>query len=212
MADNVIKEKIKRREHMFASLKRHIEFLETYSAETQHGQVSTRVENLDKKWEEFEMLQEEIAELDENGDYEEDHYHYQYFQIRSSLLEKMAPTNRPAEGLDNTIGRNNSAMGVHSGVRLPQITLPDFDSDYRDWLSFKSTYESLIHETVELSGVQKFHYLKPALKGEAAKLIESLMITNDNYTIAWETIPKRYSNEYLLKKRHLQALMEYPKI
>ncbi|XP_065091131.1 uncharacterized protein LOC135712078 [Ochlerotatus camptorhynchus] len=38
------------------------------------------------------------------------------------------------------------------------------------------------------------------------------MITNGNYIIAWDTITKRYSNEYLLKKRHLQALMEFPRI
>lgn len=101
---------------------------------------------------------------------------------------------------------------MHTGVRLPQISLPEFDGDYKGWLCFKSTYISLIHESQELSDVQKFHYLKSAMKGEAAKLIESLTITNDNYAIAWDTITKRYSNEYLLKKRHLQALMDFPRI
>ncbi|XP_053686400.1 uncharacterized protein LOC128735944 [Sabethes cyaneus] len=217
MADKVIKERIKKRERMFVSLKRHAQFLESYSVETHSGQISSRLEKLDKKWEEFETLQEEIADLDENGDHEEEsnraheRFENQYFEIRAALLEKTLPT-RPAENLDTTMGRNNSGMGLHSGVRLPQITLPDFDGDYRSWLSFKSTYESLIHESVELSDVQKFHYLKSALKGEAAKLIESLTITNGNYAIAWETITKRYSNEYLLKKRHVQALIEYPKI
>lgn len=185
MADKVIKERIKRRERMFASLKRHIQFLETYSAETQSGQISSRLEKLDKKWEEFELLQEEIAELDENGDYEDESnrvygkFENQYFEIRAAMLEKMAPPSRPAENLETTIGRNNTAMGLHSGIRLPQITLPDFDGDYKGWLSFKSTYESLIHDSVELSDVQKFHYLKSALKGEAARLIESLTITNE---------------------------------
>ncbi|XP_055590095.1 uncharacterized protein LOC129742245 [Uranotaenia lowii] len=133
-----------------------------------------------------------------------------YFEIRAALLDKLEPTSL-APNLDNS-GRNGSALGMHTGVRLPQISLPEFDGDYKGWLSFKSTFVSLIHESFELSDVQKFHYLKSALKGEAAKLVESLTITSGNYTIAWDTITKRYSNEYLLKKRHLQALMEFPRI
>ncbi|XP_062711350.1 uncharacterized protein LOC134289488 [Aedes albopictus] len=134
----------------------------------------------------------------------------QYYEIRAALLGKLVPA-QPVPNLDNSI-RNTSALGMHTGVRLPQISSPDFDEDYKGWLSFKSTFVSLIHDSVELSDVQKFHYLKSALKGEAAKLIESLTITNDNYAIPWDTITKRYSNEYLLKKRNLQALMEFPKI
>ncbi|XP_055614809.1 uncharacterized protein LOC129761124 [Toxorhynchites rutilus septentrionalis] len=133
-------------------------------------------------------------------------------RIFASLLGKLEPPPSPAN-LDNTIGRNNGALGAHTGVRLPQISLPEFNGDFKgQGLSFKSTFVSLIHDSNELSDVQKFHYLKSALKGEAAKLIESLTITNGNYMIAWDTISKRYSNEYLLKKRHLQALMEFPRI
>ncbi|XP_058816139.1 uncharacterized protein LOC131679424 [Topomyia yanbarensis] len=218
MAERLVKEKIKKRERMFASLKRHAHFLETYNAETQCGQIQSRLDKMEKKWEEFEELQEEIAEMDENGDDEEENnrvfgrFENLYFELRAALLAKVAPSIHSTSNLDITVGRNSSSYGFHTGVRLPQISLPDFDGDYRGWLSFKSTYESLIHESAELNDVQKFHYLKSALKGEAAKLIESLTITNGNYAIAWTTITKRYSNEYLLKKRHLQALMEYPKI
>ncbi|XP_062714172.1 uncharacterized protein LOC134290955 [Aedes albopictus] len=152
-------------------------------------------------------------ELDAEGIYEEDcttayeEFEKLYYRLRAALLAKL-PTEEIAVELNNTLARNGQHVGAHTDVRLPQISLPEFDGDYKGWLSFKSTYVSLIHDSGELSDVQKFHYLKSALKGEAAKLIESLTLTNDNYSIAWSTITKRYSNEYLLKKRHLQALME----
>ncbi|XP_062557415.1 uncharacterized protein LOC134222287 [Armigeres subalbatus] len=211
-----IKEKIKKRERIFAVLRRHLQFLATYDPAVNQGQVQSRLDKLEATWDDFHELQEEIYELDGKGEYEQEannayaEFETQYYELRASYLEKLAPP-APIPNMDNSI-RNNSALGLHTGVRLPQISLPEFDGDFKGWLSFKSTFVSLIHDSNELSDVQKFHYLKSALKGEAAKLIESLTITNDNYVIAWETITKRYSNEYLLKKRHLQALMEFPKI
>ncbi|XP_062713249.1 uncharacterized protein LOC134290197 [Aedes albopictus] len=211
-----IEDKLKKRERFFAALRRHMQFLEGYNPDTQYGHVQSRLDKLEESWEEFNELQEEICELDTEGELEQDTnnafavFENQYYEIRAALLGKLVPA-QPVPNLDNSI-RNTSALGMHTGVRLPQISLPEFDGDYKGWLSFKSTFVSLIHDSLELSDVQKFHYLKSALKGEAAKLIESLTITNDNYAIAWDTITKRYSNEYLLKKRHLQALMEFPKI
>ncbi|XP_055591098.1 uncharacterized protein LOC129743154 [Uranotaenia lowii] len=211
-----LKENIKKRERLFGSLKLFIKFLESYDPVKHSGQIQTRLDKLELKWAAFDELQEEIAVLDEKDELEMFNFEAaakfesQYYEIRASLLAKL-PMAPPVMNMDNTIGRNTT-LGLHTGVRLPQISIPDFDGDYRQWLSFKATFVSLIHDSMELSEVQKFHYLKSALKGEAAKLVESLTLTNENYIIAWETITKRYSNEKLLKKRHLQALMEYPRI
>ncbi|XP_055632434.1 uncharacterized protein LOC129772927 [Toxorhynchites rutilus septentrionalis] len=212
-----IKDKLRKRDRIFAALDRHVVFLEEYDPETKKGQVQSRLDKLEASSEEFNELQEDLSEVDTKGELEDDitkayaDFEERYYEIRASLLGKLEPPPSPAN-LDNTIGRNNGALGAHTGVRLPQISLPEFNGDFKGWLSFKSTFVSLIHDSNELSDVQKFHYLKSALKGEAAKLIESLTITNGNYMIAWDTISKRYSNEYLLKKRHLQALMEFPRI
>lgn len=48
------------------------------------------------------------------------------------------------------------------------------------------------------------------MKGEAAQVIESIGISSLNYQLAWDALVSRYSNGYLLKKRHLQALLEIP--
>ncbi|XP_058817710.1 uncharacterized protein LOC131681019 [Topomyia yanbarensis] len=43
-------------------------------------------------------------------------------------------------------------------------------------------------------------------------VIESITISAANYPLAWDALVARYSNEYLLKKRHLQALLEIPRM
>ncbi|XP_062539091.1 uncharacterized protein LOC134207382 [Armigeres subalbatus] len=195
MTEEKIKEKVKKRERIVWSLKRHAQYLSSFVPDVHTEEVQSRLDKIETKFEEFEEVLEEIAELDVEGAYEEDcTTSYEEFEKPSSGSFAGEITNGDAWGLEQ------------------HISLPEFDGDYKQWLSFKSTYVSLIHDSGELSDVQKFHYLKSALKWEAAKLIESLSLTNDNYLIACSTITKRYSNEYLLKKRHLQALMEYPKV
>ncbi|EFN64110.1 hypothetical protein EAG_00260, partial [Camponotus floridanus] len=56
-------------------------------------------------------------------------------------------------------------------------------------------------------------YLVGSLSGSAAKVIEAIDISEDNYVIAWELLKKRYDDERGIKRRHIQCLMdELPKI
>ncbi|XP_058827609.1 uncharacterized protein LOC131687534 [Topomyia yanbarensis] len=72
----------------------------------------------------------------------------------------------------------------------------------------EETNEALIHLNQDVPEIQKFHYLKSAVTGEAAQIIESFAISATNYSLAWQALVGRYANEYLLKKRHLQAMLE----
>lgn len=63
---------------------------------------------------------------------------------------------------------HSSASSISSGIaygalRLPSISIPDFDGDILKWVSFYDIYSSLIDSNPELSDIQKFHYLKHAL-------------------------------------------------
>lgn len=98
------------------------------------------------------------------------------------------------------------------GLKLPTISLPQFDGDYNDWLAFHDTFLALIHSNQDVPDIQKFHYLKSTVVGEAAQVIESFAISAANYPLAWQALVSRYSNEYLLKKRHLQAMLEIQRV
>ncbi|XP_063545588.1 uncharacterized protein LOC134753595 [Cydia strobilella] len=91
-------------------------------------------------------------------------------------------------------------------VRLPVISLPTFDGSYEHWLQFRDTFASLVHNSQEITSIQKFHYLKSSLKGNALLVIDSLEFSADNYAIAWELLLNRYDNSRLLVHNHVKAL------
>ena len=45
-------------------------------------------------------------------------------------------------------------------VRLPKLTIKPFNGNLTNWMSFWDSYKSSIHESSELSNIDKFNYLK----------------------------------------------------
>ncbi|XP_048480555.1 uncharacterized protein LOC119693146 isoform X1 [Plutella xylostella] len=101
---------------------------------------------------------------------------------------------------------NNPSCANLSSVKLPTITLPSFNGSYDNWLQFRDTYLSLVHNSTQISAIQKFHYLKSSLEGSAGLVIESLEFSAQNYSIAWELLTNRYDNTQLLIHNHIKAL------
>ena len=96
-------------------------------------------------------------------------------------------------------------------VKLPIIKLPTFNGTIEDWKRYADTFKTLIHDS-DLSDVQKHQYLVGSLSGPAARVIESIEISDQNYTIAWELLKKRYEDNKAIRKRHIQCLFEMPRV
>ena len=97
-------------------------------------------------------------------------------------------------------------------VQLPRITLPRFSGDIEEWLAFRDLYVALVHSSAELPTIEKYHYLRSQLDGEALNVISSLPLTPANYTVAWNLLTARYSNKKMLKRKQVQALFELPEL
>ncbi|XP_055605638.1 uncharacterized protein LOC129753814 [Uranotaenia lowii] len=126
------------------------------------------------------------------------------------MLDKVKELQGNAALEQSTRNVEGSLPGLVDHVRLPQIKLKSFDGNIDEWLSFRDLFTSLIHWKTELPEIEKFHYLKGCLEGEAKALIDPLKITKANYQIAWDTLVKRYHNNKVLKKRQVQALFKLP--
>lgn len=63
---------------------------------------------------------------------------------------------------------------------LPQIKLPIFDGTLKNWISFRDTFVSLVQNNEFLSNLQKFYYLRGLLKDCAARIIQSLGVSEEN--------------------------------
>uniref|UniRef100_A0A182NGJ1 Uncharacterized protein n=1 Tax=Anopheles dirus TaxID=7168 RepID=A0A182NGJ1_9DIPT len=169
-------------------------------------EVETRIGKLEQLCKDLEGIQQQLEDnattVDEvtyNAVLRED-FEPRLIRLQSALKAKFKQL------LRDEVPQQRVGSSPLQGIRLPTIALPEFDGDYMQWLTFKDTFECLIHENDDVPAIQKFHYLRAAVKGEAAQVIEAITISSINYALAWKTLSERYSNEYLLKKRHLQAM------
>ena len=71
---------------------------------------------------------------------------------------------------------------------------------------------SIIHDKPHLSDIEKFQYLNSSISGDAAKIIESIELTSQNYRTAWGLLQQRYDDSRSLKKKHIQCLFAMPTI
>ncbi|XP_062551491.1 uncharacterized protein LOC134216656 isoform X2 [Armigeres subalbatus] len=201
-----------RRSTILASLGRAEAFVADYLAERDQIQVPLRISHVDNIWASLEAVQVALEDITTTDEGRAEHASFRaeveprLFAIKSSLVSKLPPP------ISHNARNPCSTHSALSGMKLPTISLPEFDGDYQHWLTFHDTFMALIHSNTEVPDIQKFHYLRAAVKGEAAQVIESISISSANYDLAWEALKGRYSNEYLLKKRHLQALFDVPRM
>lgn len=110
----------------------------------------------------------------------------------------------------NTDDTQKQAHTKQDYIKLPVISIPEFDGTYEHWLQFRDTFQSLIHNSKDITNIQKFHYLKSALKGSASLVIDSLQFSASNYVVAWELLLSRYDNSRLLVHNHIKSLFTIP--
>ncbi|XP_062711534.1 uncharacterized protein LOC134289564 [Aedes albopictus] len=199
MADEKrLKAKEAKRRNAIDVFKRMDLFLAGYVPEQHQREVAPRLDRLEKVWEIFEIVQDECEELDDAEESVKTNLELRgqvealYFRVKAGLIAKM-PAKPPAPA---NPGPSSAPVAPSplANVKLPTISLPEFDGDFNTWLTFHDTFLSMIHSSTEISQVQKFHYLRAALK------------------VAWDTLVNRYSNKAILRKKHIRALLKYPKI
>lgn len=94
--------------------------------------------------------------------------------------------------------------------KLPEITLPEFSSEFTKWMFFKDSFETTIHQERDLTPMQKHQYLVGVLRGEALKVIKGYRISNENYEHAWKLLKDTCDNKIIIIETHLAELLDFP--
>ncbi|XP_058457048.1 uncharacterized protein LOC131434397 [Malaya genurostris] len=192
------------------------QFMQLCRTDTKLVEVNVRLEQLDPMWDKMIEALDELESHEETPDNTEDFvkdridFENRFYELKSFLVDKIKEDGDTSALNQTTRSLDNAPTGSTPHVRLPQITLPKFDGKIDEWLTFRDLYTSLIHWQADLPDIEKFHYLRSQLEGEALAVIDSLPLTKANYTVAWELLTKRYSNTKVLRKRQVQALFELP--
>ena len=90
-------------------------------------------------------------------------------------------------------------------VKLPKLTLKEFDGDVTTWGTFWDSFESAIHGNPKLSAIDKINYIHSHVKGSAAEAIAGLALTSSNYEEAVTLLKKRFGNTQQLVKKQMEV-------
>lgn len=111
---------------------------------------------------------------------------------------------------DSKLGiKNNNTI---SHAKLPKLQLQPFDGNLEGWLSFKDIFNSAIGQNQEVPNIEKLQHLKSLLRGDAARLVASFPITENNFDEAWQTLSNRYDNKRELINKQVSKLIKLDKI
>lgn len=220
-----LKQLIAKRGQVKASLTRFSKFIDRCKDENTEQnlmQLESRLENTYSLLEQFNTLQNSIELLNETeiSTNERETFENQYYdltQVAKRLIQYLcndrSPQNNDSASNGSSSNNKNSAnYQKHTSVRFPIIDLPKFYGDYEKWGQFRDMFISLVHNDAYLDNVKKFYYLLGSVKGDAARVIECIEVTNDNYQVAWNLLVSRYQNESVIIKHHVSALIELPNV
>ena len=88
-------------------------------------------------------------------------------------------------------------------VNLPKLEISKFNSDPIKWQSFFNLFQAAVGKSPNLTGVEKFNYLRCFFEGDALDAIGGFSLTNDNYKEALELLQNRYGNTQQIIAAHI---------
>ena len=209
-------------------------FLDDYDSNVNQdkpAQFKFQYLKLVKVFEKFDQLCDELDVLDNSDASKSKRFEIEnaYFQVIGRAQQKfklgqkdnnteppvgLTKNSAPQSPIENqTLNNQETGNSLSSAkkVKLPQISLPTFNGNLENWLSFKDSFNSLIHERTDLSDTDKLTYSKLSLKDEALNKIKNLPTVNDNYLRAWEVLSKAYDSSRLIRSRHISLILNLPK-
>ncbi|XP_055613320.1 uncharacterized protein LOC129759814 [Uranotaenia lowii] len=229
MAKNVQLKLLQKRERQIVLLMDSVDrFIQNYEPERDECQISSRLEALEPVFDEFHEVRSKIelifyeseekkakelygdakdeaeAQREEENDRLLLSFEDRFFQLKGALSKLQNKPERAPIVDDSSHSQGHASMG--SRVKLPEIRLPSFSGKLREWVSFRDSFQSLIHNNGQLAPMEKFSYLRSSLSGEALEEVLSIELSDVNYSVAWEILTERYENKKLIVKAYLDAL------
>lgn len=104
------------------------------------------------------------------------------------------------------------APAIRTNIHLPKISLPTFDGDIFQWVTFRDKFVALIDSDSSLAPIEKFHYLVGCVNGRAAAVVNSLKMTGDNYPIVWKKLNEQFDNPRLSAKKLVDNILNFRKM
>lgn len=117
-------------------------------------------------------------------------------------------------GNTTLVDRTNHHNNSHD-IKVPRLNIHSFsggDDDYKKWPPFYNMYKVSVHDNENISTVHKFQLLNTFVKGEAFDLISHLLVTEENYQIAWDKLCARYNKQQHIANSYIKQFLNVPNV
>ena len=126
-----------------------------------------------------------------------------YWQFRIGRLLK-SEQDTPVSQFHYSSLKQEPAPRMH--INLPKINIKSFGGDPLQWLTFWDSFSAAIDKNHGLSDIEKMNYLNGMLKGEAARAISGLPLTEENYKKAIALLKERFGKPQILTNAYMESL------
>eukprot|EP00794_Sanderia_malayensis_P009577 gene9577-biopygen7909 len=109
------------------------------------------------------------------------------------------------ESLTSSIVEEINAQGRK--VKLPKLELKKFGGNIAEWQEFWDGFRSAVHDDPTLAKVDKFKYLRSYLVEPARSVVTGFSLTDADYDSAVELLRKRYAKPSVIKRAHLNDII-----
>lgn len=194
-----------RLENVARKAARVIQRIHDHLSEATAEDASIIIETLSTYWTTYmnAVFEDCEAEVDEEYGVVESVYTHSKKHLHA-IMKSANEGTRPTSTI--TTGAQHNA-----DIKLPRIDIPKFAGHYNTWTGFHDLFTSLVHNAPNLTNVQKMHYLRSSVEGEAERQIRSFKVTDANYVEAWAALQSRYHNKRLIINSHLEQFIDMPK-
>lgn len=169
--------------------------------------------NFSQKFVEYQSVKEELEQKTDEVVMEERlKFREQFYEVKVSLMHILeAEESKKSEVTSPSYSITSNNINTYV-MKLPPIELPKFSGDWKEWTSFKDSFNVYFHNNKDIAPVHKLHFLKACLEGQASDIIKSIPTTNENYQLAYDVVTARYENKGAIIQSHIRALFDTPKI
>ncbi|XP_076661059.1 uncharacterized protein LOC143364822 [Halictus rubicundus] len=180
----------------------------------ERAKVKRRLERLNTQFDSYDTAQIELSNLEDFDENEAERQatsalYYEAIANADQLIESFH-SNQAQAARNATISPTLSTSTTNPGLRLPKVSLPVFDGRLEDWVTFKDSFVSMIHNHPGITDIQRFNYLRSSVTGQAKDVIRSFTVSEENYNAAWQRLIKSYDNKRALIRRHATLLLNSP--
>ncbi|XP_046811848.1 uncharacterized protein LOC124421087, partial [Lucilia cuprina] len=163
---------------------------------------------LDKAWDKYKSIFDSCSEVTIEKKKELLMVQTKHPQVRKTYVRCINILSKAKENIGKNKEDNvESAVPNFCGsISVPPCDTGVFHGDYVSWPTFRDMFTAIYINNTRLSPVEKLFYLFRKTDGEARDINRNVVLTAENFEIAWNNLKIQYENKRVLINSQLKLL------